>query len=833
MKLYNHFSLLAVAFMIAAIISCTPAEVPGFVTEDNMIRVPVNLNLSIGALDNGTPGTKGIMEPEADASTENEQIANILVLQFNGVRDTAKLVGGQNYIDHWPLRSTLDPSDPNYNESDILTLVASNDPTTVVVLANTFAPISINNRTTLAEFLSQDYTSIYSLSEVFTPVTYSTGSGDLTDYYLRMSGSAYVSDVGLSSTTDISITLKRNVSKVVLNIKNNTHINGNTGDDIVNISSVELKDINGKYYYLTHIAPELTASDANLTFKDLYEASTPHRFGYEEPFDNVGNTTGATQTITLYMPANCRGTTTNQYQHTKAYGAPAGSTKLYLHGTYGSENTPVVYSYYLGGNLENDFNLLPNHKYTYNININKKGDPRFDARVEDMGEYTFTTDANCYMLQPPIAAGLSRTYSFPVRRAAVFWNAPGVNKGVYGGCTMVDADSDYSGFAIDGTTHWNAVILWSDFNMTDYLDGPNKFLQVSSGTGFDPANPLSQPYIKVKVSSGMKGNVVVGMQVSGTILWSWHLWITDYYPDVNMSVTPGVYKYSVTNGEIHHYKGTSTSCWRKSPTATAMGYVNGFAMDRNLGAISARWDGTGSAGCTYQFGRKDPFLDIDQSNSYNYFYLNGTNHTNVVGTGNSPANRRISYGYYNTADENKNIRFTVYNPLVFISSGWTAIGDELGSGTSTKPWMDPMIWQHTGDNELLEPRKSIYDPCPAGWHVPPYDWLLDFQLESPSTTATQSFTVVRVSRGYEYYPEGYANASETGAIFFPTAAIRTTAGSIESGTSWYWSQTPDRSSTAQNGHYAVLTSSTIRPNEVNYGGINTMSRGMNVRCVRE
>lgn len=81
-------------------------------------------------------------------------------------------------------------------------------------------------------------------------------------------------------------------------------------------------------------------------------------------------------------------------------------------------------------------------------------------------------------------------------------------------------------------------------------------------------------YIVFKTSSTSKeGNALIAAKDSeGTILWSWHIWLTD---------TPAEHT-----------------------------YANGAAilMDRNLGATSATPGDVQALGLLYQWGRKDPFL---------------------------------------------------------------------------------------------------------------------------------------------------------------------------------------------------------------------------------
>lgn len=70
-----------------------------------------------------------------------------------------------------------------------------------------------------------------------------------------------------------------------------------------------------------------------------------------------------------------------------------------------------------------------------------------------------------------------------------------------------------------------------------------------------------------------EGNAVIAAKdASGTILWSWHIWLTDQ-PE-----------------EQEYYNNAGTM------------------MDRNLGATSATPGDVGALGLLYQWGRKDPFL---------------------------------------------------------------------------------------------------------------------------------------------------------------------------------------------------------------------------------
>lgn len=85
------------------------------------------------------------------------------------------------------------------------------------------------------------------------------------------------------------------------------------------------------------------------------------------------------------------------------------------------------------------------------------------------------------------------------------------------------------------------------------------------------------PTAILEVTPGNKpGNAVVGItNTAGEILWSWHLWVSDYDPNDD---TNTVYKF------------------RKYEF-----------LDRNIGALTDAPGTPKNLGLYYQWGRKDPF----------------------------------------------------------------------------------------------------------------------------------------------------------------------------------------------------------------------------------
>ena len=115
-------------------------------------------------------------------------------------------------------------------------------------------------------------------------------------------------------------------------------------------------------------------------------------------------------------------------------------------------------------------------------------------------------------------------------------------------------------------------------------------------------------------------------------------------------------------------------------------FVNGdIVMDRNLGAISVNPSSHESYGLLYQWGRKDPFpgscvKDDNVIMSATVKWPDPVKSDEMTGT--------IAYA---TAHPDT---FISYNPLNY-------------------------DWQYFQDDTRWDSVKTIYDPCPQGWKVPP------------------------------------------------------------------------------------------------------------------
>ena len=206
----------------------------------------------------------------------------------------------------------------------------------------------------------------------------------------------------------------------------------------------------------------------------------------------------------------------------------------------------------------------------------------------------------------------------------------------------------------------------------------------------------------IVVETGNKaGNAVVAMKVNGEIYWSWHIWCTDYNPNLK-------------EGQQE---------------------LNGFDwMDRNLGATYNKYNEEGgikSKGFLYQWGRKDlfpPTKGWEKTESDEDLY-------NLAG-------EIITFSKVPVEVFN-NIPNSVHNSMSFYTSEESWYTNAKGTYRRN----DLSLW-----NSKVG-KKTIFDPCPDGWRVPVGK---DGEYESPWEQAKKNVTPLVRYKGFSlkgiYYP---------------------------------------------------------------------------------
>lgn len=166
------------------------------------------------------------------------------------------------------------------------------------------------------------------------------------------------------------------------------------------------------------------------------------------------------------------------------------------------------------------------------------------------------------------------------------------------------------------------------------------------------------------------GNALIAVKdASGTILWSWHIWVADFDPET-----------------------------------TQQKYISGAVMmDRNLGALSINVGDERSHGLFYQWGRKDPLIGSTHNNDYAVTY---------------PVNVKWWAGYVD------DYTYTTQNPTAVISNGNWNDSESLWKSDKTIYDPCPAGWRvpDGGENGVW---KGILDYTNYGtWNgsaiMPPY-----------------------------------------------------------------------------------------------------------------
>lgn len=209
---------------------------------------------------------------------------------------------------------------------------------------------------------------------------------------------------------------------------------------------------------------------------------------------------------------------------------------------------------------------------------------------------------------------------------------------------------------------FTAELVWTDNSNKISASSNIKSISVE-GTG--PTGLL------VIEPGSAEGNAVVAIKnASGKILWSWHIWVTDY-----------------------------------APTFTGPGSF----MDRNLGAMSnnpVNW--IDNLGLMYQWGRKDPFPG--SSATYSYSATQIFNRDKVINITQVDLSSKIANNATGYTGPN-NLSNAISNPLSYYYLNWEGDAHDWFIGKDKA--QNDSLWSPT--------TKTVFDPCPPGWRVPNND----------------------------------------------------------------------------------------------------------------
>lgn len=393
------------------------------------------------------------------------------------------------------------------------------------------------------------------------------------------------------------------------------------------------------------------------------------------------------------------------------------------------------------------------HRYPLSLTISEPGDPSLDDHVEKYGEIELQ-NANSFIVHPYPSEGVvdgvsvQRRFAIPTTQVNAYWR---------------DIRHDDSR-RLTASSAWTAEVLWQD------VDG---LVEVLTTSGKGPSQR-----IVFSVKNGAYGNAVIAMKKDGEILWTWHVWSTEYDPEYHEIPVGKKYAYPVQGGHVHRYGG---DFWEPSANGTdayVATYRDKYIMDRNLGASSPE-----SPGLMYQFGRKDPFTKT----------LTNKQTTKM------------------TMDQ------AVMAPMTYAN---VSSSDWCSDMSSFNTWNSP---------SAAREEKSIFDPCPPGWKIPHIDLWEDYVYTDDSNPAND--TVLQEERGLGWQTDGL-----TGLRYWPVGVVMESPVFYPIGTILNGAYNASRvgvwSSTSQNVNNAYAMSRTAGSSMAKKGS-SARSNAYPIRCVQE
>ena len=260
----------------------------------------------------------------------------------------------------------------------------------------------------------------------------------------------------------------------------------------------------------------------------------------------------------------------------------------------------------------------------------------------------------------------------------------------------------------------DAKIVW--------MDQPNLVRSSSLRIVHDP----DYLEFEVKQEDIKNGNAVIAVTRGTEVAWSWHLWFdhADALDKIPCKNYDGIiYKFTRnTLGQVYFkYEATSYDKPRKARITIEQQAANGGVRASAPVVITQNPENKKQIATTlYQFGRKDALPGTD-----------------AIAEG--------SYSFDNTSAVGRSIGYAIQHPEKMLSAAvsGTYYG-EWCNVTYCNLWsMDNTVGGYN-DNTVV---KTIYDPCPAGFHMPASNAFTGFTTTGTFTTTPSEFNI---NGGWDY-----------------------------------------------------------------------------------
>ncbi len=437
----------------------------------------------------------------------------------------------------------------------------------------------------------------------------------------------------------------------------------------------------------------------------------------------------------------------------------------------------------------------PGDKFLYEAEpVGTKESPRDLSFYDVSGSPSSTQNtANCYIVRG------SGYYMIPL----IYGNT--MKNGVY---NLYSVKYDYNGDATK--TSWPHTEAMKDFDRHDGDNIMDPWIQnnvnIDNATGillWSDAYNLVTEVKKISVN-GMgylsfyvnrddiqQGNAVIGLRdTTGDIMWSWHIWVTEQ----NLLNTIPLGNINADNKNSTGYRLAPSSlgwCDSKKEWYTGRhGHIKfvqsinpnpSGTIKLNIKQLTAVYESTYGNQLYYQFGRKDPFIGVmNHGNLTKHLFYD----TKEITSG-GEYEYITSDKKYGSSNARAFVKDGITNPNVLYvgiveKSDWGGDWHRHSSSayTAWQPYTN--LWNNKSLPEsgikIYSRRsvvvKTVYDPSPIGFVVPPKDAFRILSTVTDHTGGTFSKLVGGSYDDYTYTCYGKPNKDEASKIVFHATGVR-------------------------------------------------------------
>lgn len=275
----------------------------------------------------------------------------------------------------------------------------------------------------------------------------------------------------------------------------------------------------------------------------------------------------------------------------------------------------------------------------------------------------------------------------------------------------------------------------------------------------------------VSVANIKNGNAVIAVKsADGTIMWSWHLWFdhsdalstiacTNHEGD-NFKVTKNILGYT-----LYKWKSTSYESPRVARMKIEQEVGNGAKKSAYITITQSPYAEREYSTALYQFGRKDAFPGTNTLYE-STFVENGGNNISIVNA--------------------------IQNPGTFYTDG--------NKWDTEYRYFNLWSMQTTSQTDVSKTLiKTIYDPCPVGFSMPPLKTFSGVTITGKTNTNNKDINALGDwDQGWHFYAK---DSSSPSTVYYPAIGSRTAKEGKLYGVKdrgYYWVGVPSSTSAGNN-----------------------------------